>query len=101
MTRLTIHGKERLFERVLHKAQEKTSERAKNFIQKVLEKGVVTANDAQQMMIVYANNLYVFKKEGLNTVFITVKTCQEYRLGVYIRGTKKVFTSKKNFALCA
>lgn len=101
MTILTIHGRERLFERVLQKSQNKSLERAKSFIQKVLEKGIVTANDIQQMMVVYANNLYVFKKKDSNLTFITVKTCQEYRLGVYIRGERKVFRTKKNFALCA
>ena len=100
-TRLTKHGQERLFERVLKKAQDKSRESASTFIQKVLAKGVITANDAQQMLVLYAENLFIFKKDLEHLVFITVKTCKEHRLGVYIRGSKNVFTTKKNFALCA
>lgn len=100
-TRLTKHGQERLFERVLKKAQNKSRESASTFIQKVINKGVVMANDAQQMLVLYAENLYVFKKDMEHLVFITVKTCKEYRLGVYVRGAKNVFSTKKNFALCA
>ena len=69
---LTKHGKERLYERVYKKSQHKTLPYAQSCIEKVLERGV-----------------------------ITVKTCHEHRLGVYLRGEKRTVSSKKNFLLCA
>lgn len=99
--RLTNHGVMRLFERVHKKATIKTNDTASKFLQKVLEKGVVTVNDASQCLIKYADNLYVFKKECEHLVFVTVKTCQEYRRKIYMRGVQKLVSSKKDFLLCA
>ena len=97
---LTKHGKERLYERVYKKSQHKTLPYALNCIEKVLERGVITVNDSHQMLVVYAQNLYVFKKKMEELFFVTVKTCHEHRLGVYLRGEKRTVSSKKNFLLC-
>lgn len=98
---ITKHGSQRLFERVYKKAQAKSISHALNCVQKAIEKGVITVNDSYQMLVLYANNLYVFKKNHETLSFITVKSCAEYRLGTYLRGEKRTFSSKKNFLLCA
>ena len=98
---ITKHGAQRLFERVYKKAQNKTLLHALHYVDKALNRGVVTVNDAQQLLVLYANSLYVFKKEAEHLSFVTVKSCEEYRLGTYMRGEKRTFSSKKNFLLCA
>lgn len=101
MLELTKHGIARLFERVQNKAQNKNKEKAEQFLTKVLERGFAVANDAQQMLVVYANNLYIFKKNLNQLLFITVKTCEQQKFDSYTRGKKRSMSIKKNFALCA
>jgi len=103
--RLSHHGVQRLFERVYKKAQNKSHDKALSFIQKALEKGSVAVNDANQTLVLYANNLYIFRKELFKEieqlVFVTVKTNQEYRLKLYNRGCERTIHHRKDFRLCA
>lgn len=99
--RMTRHGTERLFERVYKKANNKNESCAINFVNKIIEKGKIAVNNAEQLMVYYAENLYFFKKEGFDTVaFITVKTSSEFNQNVYLGGKKRRFSNKKNFQCC-
>lgn len=99
--RMTRHGTERLFERVYKKASKKNESCAENFISKIIERGKTMVDDAEQMMIYYAQNLYFFKKEGCDTVaFITVKTNNEYNQNIYLGGKKQKLSTRKNFQCC-
>jgi len=100
--RVTQHGRERLFERVYKQANNKTYENAKSLIEKIIKKGEVKVNDAKQMLVCFANNLYLFKKEGTEKVaFITVKTAQTSEREYFYKGTRRTMTYKKSFQCCA
>lgn len=99
---LTKHGYQRLYERVQTKAQVKTIVKATDFLKKVLERGMVMADDLNQKLVNYANTLYIFKKdERGNLVFVTVKTSEQHNLTYYANGQRQSFAYKKNFMLAA
>lgn len=101
MLKLTNHGIERLYERILTQSQCKTIAKAEDFLSKVLAKGIAKANDTQQMLVVYANNLYIFKKNFGQLLFITVKTTEQHKFDTYAKGKKRSLSYKKNFCLSA
>lgn len=99
---LSKHGYERLYERIQTKAQVKTASKALQFLNKVIEKGLITVSDANQLLVHYAESLYIFKKDSSSKlVFVTVKTSEQNKICYYSKGKRCTYSFKKDFSLAA
>lgn len=100
---LSKHGYQRLYERIQAKAQVKTSKKALEFLNKVIKKGLITVNDTNQLLVNYAESLYVFKKDSTTCklVFVTVKTSEQSKICYYSKGKRCSYSFKKDFSLAS